>query len=181
MLFVVLALAGACRSRKKKKKLAGQKYEHSAGVKTTGQGGSVQKEKRYLTSSETRQVIAEARKYMGTPYRYGGASRAGMDCSGLLMASFAGIGKALPRPSKDQATCGTDVTKKDARPADFVVFQDPPGTISHIGMVTEILPDGTIKFIHSSTSLGVIEAKLTDKYWAPRFLKIHRPQVLEGN
>ncbi len=178
LLLTLLFGGEACRGRKKKKRAAGAAFQSTA--KTNVNSIAPRPElipKRHLTKAEIKQVISEARKYTGTPYRFGGASRAGIDCSGLVMASYAGIRKAIPRPSYQQAMCGVDVPKDKAQPGDLVIFHDPPGIISHVGMVTEILPDKTIKFIQSSTSLGVHETKLTEKYWAKRFNKIHRPLV----
>lgn len=169
-----------CRGRKKRKaqqqataKAPTKTSPHKFGFKPLGEPA---KPKEALSRREIAQVIEEARKYTGTPYRYGGASRAGIDCSGLIQVAYAAVNKTMPRPSHQQAVTGFDVPVEQAQPGDLIIFHDPPGTISHVGIVTEVLPDKTIKFIHSSSSLGVHETTLKQKYWAQRFKKLHRPQ-----
>jgi len=162
-----------CRSKKKRaaKKAAKVAVQKSTPIKAEN--------KRFLTNSETKSLIKAAEGYIGTPYRYGGASRAGMDCSGLIMASYAAVKKTIPRPSNLQANCGKDVSVQQAKPGDLLIFHDPPGVVNHVGMVTERLPDGSLRFIHSSSSLGVSHAKLSDAYWTKRFAKVHRPLVAD--
>jgi cell wall-associated NlpC family hydrolase len=172
---VCCCLLSNCRSKKKR---AAKKASKQT-VKVANQKTKTPEAKRFLSTDEIKSVISAALGYTGTPYRYGGASRAGMDCSGLIMASYASIKKSIPRPSNLQATCGEDVSLKQAQPGDLIIFHDPPGVVNHVGMVTERLPDGTLRFIHSSSSLGVSQAKLSDPYWTKRFAKVHRPLVAE--
>lgn len=180
--FLLILGGAACRSKKKRAaKTSGPRWQATAKTPKSGSTKApvspTTPDKRHLKSSEANQVVAEARKYTGTPYRYGGASRAGMDCSGLIMASYAAVGKTIPRPSSEQATCGPDIPQSQAQPGDLIFFGQSPSSISHVGMVTSRGADGVIHFIHSSTTLGVTENKLTDKYWAPRFIKVVRPWV----
>lgn len=123
-------------------------------------------------------VIETARSYQGTPYRYGGTTRQGMDCSGLLHESFAAINVSIPRSSNEQAAWGEPVRPQDLRPGDLVFFGASPGssTITHVGMVTEASPE-SVQFIHSSSSLGVIENALETDYYLSRFIKAVRPRL----
>ncbi|WP_345117111.1 C40 family peptidase [Hymenobacter algoricola] len=121
-------------------------------------------------------VIQTARSFQGTPYRYGGTTRLGMDCSGLLFNSFAAINVQIPRSSNEQAAWGAPVKPQDLQAGDLVFFGASPGsnTITHVGMVTEASPEG-VQFIHSSSSLGVVENSLESDYYLSRFIKAVRP------
>jgi probable lipoprotein NlpC len=122
-------------------------------------------------------VIETARSYTGTPYRWGGTTRVGMDCSGLLCTSFQSINVTLPRTSEEQSRYGKPVKVKELKEGDLVFFGANKNSreITHVGMVTEVINDNEIKFIHASTSLGVIENNLISDYWQKIFIKAVRP------
>ncbi|WP_234988662.1 C40 family peptidase [Hymenobacter daecheongensis] len=121
-------------------------------------------------------VIQTARSFQGTPYRYGGTTRLGMDCSGLLFNSFAAINVQIPRSSNEQAVWGTPVKPQNLQAGDLVFFGASPGSsaITHVGLVTEAGPE-SVQFIHSSSSLGVVENSLESDYYLSRFIKAVRP------
>ena len=80
------------------------------------------------------QVVAEARKYLGVPYLWGGTDpKRGLDCSGLVQLVYRNLGYELPRVSYQQATAGTAVTGglANAQPGDLLAFNSP---VSHIGI-----------------------------------------------
>ena len=80
------------------------------------------------------QVVAEARKYLGVPYVWGGTDpRKGLDCSGLVQLVYKNLGVELPRVSYEQAMAGTAVTGglANARPGDLLAFHSP---VTHIAI-----------------------------------------------
>jgi len=124
-------------------------------------------------------IIKTARSYTGTPYRYGGTTRSGMDCSALLLNSFKSAGVAIPRTSKEQSKIGKSVSFDKVKPGDLVFFAAKKGKrkITHVGLVTQIKSNGQVMFIHSSSSLGVVEADLRSKYYSGIFVKARRPEI----
>jgi probable lipoprotein NlpC len=128
-------------------------------------------------SKNTRTIIQAARSYTGTPHRDGGTNRYGIDCSALMQNAFQAAGISIPRTARQQSEIGAAVEKKDLKPGDLVFFSDRKiGTgITHVGLVTEILPDGDVKFIHTSSKLGVTENLLSSSYFSKTYAKARRP------
>lgn len=116
-------------------------------------------------------VIQAARTYTGTPYKWGGTTRSGMDCSGLTTNAFKSVNINLPRQAEEQATVGAKVKKKDIQSGDLLFFATgkKKREITHVGIVTDVKDDDHIKFIHASTSLGVVETNLYSDYYIKRF------------
>lgn len=114
--------------------------------------------------------------WTATPYRYGGISRRGIDCSALMMVWFRTLfGIDLPRTAAEQARVGEPIAKGDLRPGDLVFFSEG-GRISHVGVYL-----GAGEFANSASSKGVSVATLTDEYWGPRYRTARRvlPDVLD--
>lgn len=129
------------------------------------------KSKKVVKESPAFTVIETAKSYRGTPYRYGGTTRSGIDCSALVFHSFYSVGVNLPRRSEDQSKLGQKVNLNQVQPGDVLFFATGKrkNQVSHSGIVTEISKDD-VRFIHASTSLGVTEDFLSNRYWSQAFL-----------
>lgn len=114
-------------------------------------------------------ILTEAETYLGTPYRYGGTTRNGIDCSAFVLSVFgAAASLTLPRVAASQAQEGESIDKTDLQKGDLVFFSHGR-RISHVGIVESISEDGDVKFIHAATSKGVMVSSLSDSYWGPKF------------
>lgn len=138
--------------------------------------GDIAEENRALrieTSDLTSQVLNTAFDYKGVRYRYGGMSRSGIDCSGLVSTAFEDTAINLPRSSSEMAQVGERVRKSEAQMGDLIFFKTRGNRISHVGIITEVNND-EIKFIHSSTSKGVIVSSTKENYYSRTFAQINR-------
>jgi len=120
-------------------------------------------------------AVATAKSYIGTPYKYGGTTRAGIDCSALVYHSYKAAKINLPRTSEDQSKEGERISKSNLKVGDIVFFAtgDKKREINHAGIVSSA-KGGEIKFIHASTSLGVTESSLESDYYKKRYRKAKR-------
>ena len=116
-------------------------------------------------------LVTTARSFKGTPYKWGGLNRNGLDCSGLLYRSFSAINRDIPRTSEAQKKYGKKIKIRRLQPGDLVFFATGKRKrkVTHVGLVTEVRSDDQIYFIHSSTSRGVVENNLFQDYYINRF------------
>lgn len=124
-------------------------------------------------------LIAKASENLGARYRSGATGNGGFDCSGLMCATFKNIEMTLPRSSHEMAAgAGSRIDRSQAQKGDLIFFATMgKGRVSHVGMVTEVSENGEIKFIHSSTSAGVIISSVNEPYYARRFVQVNRVLV----
>ena len=100
--------------------------------------------------------------WLGTPYRWGGMTKAGVDCSGLVDLVFRELKNvALPRTAGDLLDLGSPVETADLRPGDLVFFRwGFFGRVDHVGIYT-----GEGHFVHASSRHGVTESSCNDEYY----------------
>lgn len=116
-----------------------------------------------------RALLAQHRHWVGTPYRLGGESERGIDCSALVQSVFSDTFRlALPRTTGGQAHTGVSVDRHELRPGDLVFFR-PPGRYRHVGIYV-----GDGHFLHASTSRGVMISDLDDRYWQRYYWQARR-------
>ena len=108
--------------------------------------------------------------FLGTPYVWGGATRAGSDCSGFTSLVMKENGYAIPRTSQEQAKRGTPVSKENLRLGDLLFFDTKgAGSITHVGFYL-----GGNLVVHAASSKGVTMILFSDKYFLSRFLTARR-------
>ncbi len=137
--------------------------------------GSAKKTSATRTLSKADRIVNQAEAFTGTPYAWGGTTRKGMDCSGLIYVAFEKENIALPRVSRDMATRGKSVKKSAIAKGDLVFFKTDKNSrkINHVGLVTEVT-GGVIYFIHATSSRGVLTSRLDEKYWQNAYSQTRR-------
>ena len=117
---------------------------------------------------QAKEALAEAMRYLGTPYQWGGSNpKTGFDCSGLVQWAYAKAGIRIPRVTDQQfvAEGATKVGRKDLLPGDLVFFRDSTGYIHHVGMSL-----GGDRFVNAPHTGDVVKvSSLKEPYWANEF------------
>ncbi len=108
-------------------------------------------------------------QWLGTPYKFGGSTRSGVDCSAFVQQVMRdAFGFSLPRATYEQQREGDPVSRRSVSPGDLVFFQISPKQ-PHVGIYV-----GEDLFIHAASSVGVSTASLNDPYWKPRYVTARR-------
>lgn len=107
--------------------------------------------------------------WRGTPYRMGGLNRQGIDCSGFVYVTYRDVyGISLPRTTERLSATGEAITLKQAAPGDLLIFKTGFKQ-KHVGIYL-----GGGRFIHASTSEGVITSSLHTQYWSDAYRQARR-------
>lgn len=150
---------GSCSSSKSTSKTATHRPSKPASVKDIDIASMTKAEK---------SLVNEATAWLGTPYKYGGNTRKGVDCSGFVYHVFRNsLDISLPRNSGKQHDYCRKISKKDLSTGDLVFFATTKGSkkVSHVGLYV-----GDGKMIHASTSRGVVCQNLSDDYYTRTFV-----------
>ena len=115
-------------------------------------------------------IVMEAHKMLGTPYRYGGASPKGFDCSGLVQYVYAQAGLEVPRSTVEQLEQSRWVSFSQLRPGDLVFFKTGRSKVNHVGIYY-----GNGRFIHApNRGKEVSFAQIESDYWAKHMVAAGR-------
>lgn len=110
----------------------------------------------------------ELNKWLGTPYKYGGETKNGVDCSALVQNVYESLGINLPRTSNQQYTYTISIPDKQRKPGDLLFFKTG-GRINHVGIY---IGDDTM--VHASSSRGVVKEDINGtiyrRYFASRYV-----------
>jgi len=113
-------------------------------------------------------LTKHAMRFLGVPYVFGGTNRSGFDCSGYVQHVFALLGLHLPRTADAQYYAGHRIAGAMV-PGDLVFFQTYASGPSHVGIYL-----GNDRFVHASSSQGVVVSSLHESYWSARYLGAKR-------
>lgn len=136
-------------------------------------GASEQPER--TTAEIKSELRSAADEWEGVSQKWGGTTKQGVDCSGLVQSVYASrFNLSLPRTTEQQVRTGTRVSRSALRPGDLVFFRHSRKKY-HVGIY---LSDG--EFLHTSTSQGVTVSPLDQSYWNERWWQGRRLLALEG-
>lgn len=126
-------------------------------------------------SKKAEKVVSTALGFSGVRYKFGGTTRKGMDCSGLVYTSLLENDIDFPRVSYQMANEGERISLREVKNGDLLFFKTSKNgkRINHVGMVVEVIGD-EIMFVHSTSSRGVIVSSLREGYWNSAFIKATR-------
>ena len=120
------------------------------------------------TTTIAKNLTHAALRFLGTPYVFGGTTAYGFDCSGFTQHVFAMLGMSIPRTADAQYYAGSRI-RGNMKTGDLVFFQTYQPGPSHVGIYL-----GGGKFVHASSSHGVMVSNLADSYWQARYLGAKR-------
>lgn len=124
---------------------------------------------------KAREILSTASKYKGVPYRFGGTTPKGFDCSGYVQYVFKQRGAQLTRTADTQFLEGVAVRRSQLKPGDLVFFTTYEPGASHVGIYA-----GGGQFWNATSSRGVMLCQLSDSYWGPRYYGARRVLATNG-
>ena len=127
------------------------------------------------SKSKAQNIIDYAEDFKGVRYKWGGTTKAGMDCSGLIYESFRAYNVTLPRISRDMAKRGSKIALKNVHKGDLLFFKtgNRRNAINHVGLIVSI-KNNDIEFIHATSSKGVMTSWINETYWHKAFYEARR-------
>ena len=172
-IYILLLSYTSCKSSKKAKNK--ETASSKVIIKTSKTDDAYVAHKSESKTSKANNIVKFAKQFKGVKYKWGGTTKTGMDCSGLVYESFRTHKIYLPRISRDMAKKGKKISLKEVKEGDLLFFntKNRRHRINHVGLVTKSTSK-TLEFIHSTTSKGVIISKLSESYWNKAFVEARR-------
>jgi cell wall-associated NlpC family hydrolase len=127
-------------------------------------------------------IVDYSLTFLKSPYRYGGRTKRGFDCSGFVSKVYQNFGITLPHSSKGMFSSGQPIELQDIRKGDLLLFKNTTRRrkgIGHVGIVTEV-KEGDVVFIHSATHQGVRFDNLSAPYYTKHYFKAIRLPVMDS-
>jgi len=144
------------------------KPKHTSHKNTIKKSYSV-KQSNQNNSSTLNRLYTQYRGWKGTPYKYGGLSKRGVDCSGFIYQSYKDVFNiSLPRSTTEQVKQGKRVYINQLHAGDLVFFKTGRN-VRHVGIYLE-----KGKFVHASSSKGVIISSMHTGYWKDSYWQARR-------
>lgn len=144
-------------------------------IRPTYENAIIENPDKHSDSDKEKAIEKEAKKWLGTKYKYGGTSRKGVDCSGFVMEVYRiTFGIKLPRSSSAQSRFCKEIKKKNLKKGDLVFFSINGSAINHVGIYLE-----KNRFIHASRN-GVMISELDDKYYKKHYQTSGRVEQIFG-
>ena len=176
LFILLLFLVTGCGSKKRTTSTRTRTVSVAA-KKDYGTRNTTRPARKTSTVKQTRadDIVDSALQFSGVRYKYGGTTKKGMDCSGLLYVAFGENNVKLPRVSYHMAEEGKRINLREVTKGDLLFFRTSKRAkrINHVGMVVTV-DNGEVKFIHSSSSRGVIVSSLREGYWNSAFVRAKR-------
>ncbi|MBU2939218.1 C40 family peptidase [Lacinutrix sp. C3R15] len=165
LILILLISFSACKSSKNKRVVTKK-------VRTTK---TVANKTTSKTSANVKSIVDYAKTFEGVKYKYGGTTKKGMDCSGLIYTSFKKEAISLPRTTNDLSKTGNWIDLKEVKVGDLLFFATKKNSrkVNHVGIVTTSRT-GYVEFIHASTSRGVMISNLAERYWYLAYVQARR-------
>jgi lipoprotein Spr len=113
-------------------------------------------------------LVKEAESWIGTPYKYGGESRNGVDCSGFVLQVYTALGVRIPRTSNQQYDYVKKIDFDDKKTGDLIFFSKN-SKINHVGIYL-----GSGEMIHASSNNGVVKQLIDDYYFGDKIVGVGR-------